>query len=418
MDEVFGSENFVATIIWKNATDNNPTRVAVEHEYIMCYARSATAAAPVWKSSDSAARDLLVNVGSELSKQFSGPGELQEAYTAWFRENRSVLGPLDRYKYIDADGVYTGSQSVHNPGREGYRYDVIHPVTGKACKQPMLGYRFPKETMDQLLRDGRVLFGDDENKIIELKVYAKDYKQKFPSVIDLDGRLGANELRRLFPDSTKVFTNPKPVSLLRDVMSFVVEDNDIVLDFFAGSGTTTHAVLEQNAADGGRRRSIAVQLPEPATSGPFDDLSEVTRRRIAAAMDKLGASGLRAYRLEASGFRAETREAPAELFDLEERTLGHDRPADAAVAAEVLLKEGVPLDATWVRSEAGGAPVITADGVAVVLSLGINDDVVREALDAKPRVLVLLEDGLAGADAVKANAVTNAKNLGITLKTV
>ena len=143
MDEVFGPENFVATIVWKNATDNNPTRIAVEHEYIVCYARSTEVAAPVWKSADSAARDLLVDVGADLASRFSGQPGFQDAYTGWFRANRSVLGPLDRYKYIDEGGVYTGSQSVHNPGKEGYRYDVIHPSTGKPCKQPLLGYPLP-----------------------------------------------------------------------------------------------------------------------------------------------------------------------------------------------------------------------------------------------------------------------------------
>jgi adenine-specific DNA-methyltransferase len=84
----------------------------------------------------------------------------------------------------------------------------------------------------------------------------------------------------------------------------------------------------------------------------------------------------------------------------------------------VLLKEGVALDARWHRAKAGTSPVITADGVAVVLSLKITDEVSSEALALGMRVVVFLEDGFAGADAVKANAVTNARNLGITMKTV
>ncbi|HWC23846.1 MAG TPA: site-specific DNA-methyltransferase [Flexivirga sp.] len=278
-DEVFGADNFLATIVWKNATDNNPTRVAVEHEYLLCYARNKSAVAPVWKSADSAARDLLVAVGDELTTRFTDPEDLQAEYSAWFRENKGVLGPLDRYKYIDADGVYTGSQSVHNPGKEGYRYEVIHPVSGKSCKQPLLGYRFPEETMKRLIEEGRILFGADENKIVELKVYAKDFKQKLASVIELDGRLGANELRVLFP-KRKVFTNPKPVSLLRDVFSFVVAERDIVLDFFAGSGTTADAVLRINATLGTRARFVLVQLPERASEGGFRTLADVTKERI------------------------------------------------------------------------------------------------------------------------------------------
>ncbi|MDO2316556.1 site-specific DNA-methyltransferase, partial [Escherichia coli] len=92
-----------------------------------------------------------------------------------------------------------------------YRYDVLHPETKKPCKQPLMGYRFPSETMDRLLLEEKIIFGDDENKIIELKVYAKDYKQKLSSVINLDGRTATNELKELFPEMTQPFTNAKTI---------------------------------------------------------------------------------------------------------------------------------------------------------------------------------------------------------------
>jgi adenine-specific DNA-methyltransferase len=76
--------------------------------------------------------------------------------------------PARSLQIIDAGGVFTGSQSVHGPGKEGYRYDVIHPDTGRPCQIPLMGYRLPKETMDNLLAKQRVLFGEDETKIVEL----------------------------------------------------------------------------------------------------------------------------------------------------------------------------------------------------------------------------------------------------------
>lgn len=172
--EVFGEPNFVGTLIWRNATDNNPTNIAVEHESIHVFAKSKEFLEAVWKSPVSDIKDVLVKVGMDLNSTIKNPEQLQSAYSEWFRENKSQLGQLDRYKYIDSGGVYTGSQSVHNPGKEGYRYDVIHPVTGKPCKEPLMGYRFPKTTMDRLLAEKRILFGDNENKIIELKVYAAE----------------------------------------------------------------------------------------------------------------------------------------------------------------------------------------------------------------------------------------------------
>jgi len=83
-------------------------------------------------------------------------------------------------KYIDDNGIYTGSQSVHNPGKEGYRYDVIHPTTGKPCQQPLMGYRFPQETMERLLSEERILFGEDDSKIIELNYTCKIIKLNYP----------------------------------------------------------------------------------------------------------------------------------------------------------------------------------------------------------------------------------------------
>ncbi|HWF62681.1 MAG TPA: site-specific DNA-methyltransferase [Nitrospira sp.] len=169
-DEIFGITNRVGTLVWKNATDNNPTNIAIEHEYVLCYARNKEKLPREWKSVHLAVKDKLLTVGDEFVIKYSDVDQRQKEYTKWFRQNKDYLWPFDRYKYIDDGGIYTGSQSVHNPGKEGYRYDVFHPVTGKPCVQPLMGYRFPKDTLDDLIANKRVLFGDNESKIIELKV--------------------------------------------------------------------------------------------------------------------------------------------------------------------------------------------------------------------------------------------------------
>ena len=262
-DEVFGQENWIGNIIWKNVTDNNPTNIAIEHENILCYGRDKSLQETAWKTNLSDVKEKLIAIGRELIASQSNPKELQAAYTRWLKENKAYLSPLDRYKYIDAGGVYTGSQSVHNPGREGYRYDILHDTTKKPCKQPLMGYRFPKETMNQLLADKKILFGKDESKIIELKVYAHEYDEKLPSVFTLDGRVGSYELREFFPEITKIFDNPKPIQLLTQLLAFTTQKESVVLDFFAGSGTTAEAVMRLNAEDGGNRQFILVQIPQP-----------------------------------------------------------------------------------------------------------------------------------------------------------
>ena len=130
--------------------------------------------------------------------------------------------------------------------------------------------------MKQLLKDGRVLFGDDHTKIIELKVYAHEYEEKFLSVIELDGRMGAYELRNFFPEEKKVLCNPKPSALLLQLLSFTAKADAIVLDSFAGSGTTAHAVLELNRRDMGKCKFILVEYQDYA--------DELTAERVRRAI--------------------------------------------------------------------------------------------------------------------------------------
>lgn len=273
LDEVFGIPNRIGTIIWHNATDNNPTNIAIEHEYILCYARNKQRVPAEWKSPNLAVKQKLLNVGEEFINKYPDDVQRQAEYSKWFRKHKNELWPFDRYKFIDDGGIYTGSQSVHNPGKEGYRYPVIHPVTKKDCVQPMMGYRFPPETMQRLLDEGRILFGEDESKLVELKVYVKDYRAKLSSLFDLDGRVGTNEVKEIFPESNRPFDFPKPTDLIQELISFTTEGSDFVMDAFGGSGTTGNAVLKLNKADGHSRRFVLVEM-KPSIA------QEITRERV------------------------------------------------------------------------------------------------------------------------------------------
>ncbi len=286
-DEIFGRMNFVGSIVWKNVTDNNPTNISIEHEYVLCYAKDKGKLESVWKATAIPIKDTLINLAEELKEKLPNLTERQRFYTEWFRENKVFMWPFDRYKYIDDGGIFTGSQSVHNPGKEGYRYDVIHPTTGKPCQQPLMGYRFPEETMKRLLGEGRILFGEDETKIIELKLYVQDYKAKLSSIFEMDTRLGANELRRIFPEEKRIFGFSKPSDFISELLSFTTAQNSLILDSFAGSGTTGHAVLKLNKQDGGNRRFILIEMdPNIARN-----ITAVRLRRVIDGYDKIPSLG-------------------------------------------------------------------------------------------------------------------------------
>lgn len=170
LDEIFGVANHVATFVWKNATDNNPTRVAVEHEYIHCYAKSLPATKGVWASSESEIKELMLTTFDRLKRETSSLDELRKEFSKFTTAHRSALGDLYRYRLVDKDGPYVARRNLENPGKRGYDYDIIHPKTKKPCTKPYWGWRFSEDAMRDLLLNERIIFGDAETKIPELKV--------------------------------------------------------------------------------------------------------------------------------------------------------------------------------------------------------------------------------------------------------
>lgn len=245
-------------------------------------------------------------------------------------------------------------------------------------------------------------------------------------LMDISTNEGSKNLQEAGIDPSW-FDYPKPVSLIQLFCDFATNKDSIVLDFFAGSGTTAHAVAAQNAVDGGSRRCISVNIPElvdplsPAGEAGLNTVSEITLRRIEGVRANVrGAShhGLRVYTLASSHFRHGQAMETMPLFDLSESTLLASEPNIEAVAAEILIKEGVPLDSQLIRETVVSEPVVLADRVAVVQSLELTDAVIEATFGLTPRVVIFLEDGFARKDSVKANAFTRARELGITMKTV
>ena len=261
LDDVFGADNHVGDLVWRNARDNNPTRIATEHEYIVCYANDTASAEPVWKNEFSDAKELLLAEYRRLKDTGIPIEEIQAGLREFIKDNEAVLGEIDRYKFVDEHGVFTGSQSVHNPHPNGYEYEIPHPETKKPMKMPANGYRFPKETMwRDFIEKDRLIYGPDENRIVQIKLYLDEYKDSLRSVIDLDGRLGAYALNALFGKGSDLFDNPKPPQLMKRIISFSSSPKAMVCDLFAGSGTTFQAVIEVARQTNTAMRYLGVEM--------------------------------------------------------------------------------------------------------------------------------------------------------------
>ena len=224
------------------------------------------------------------------------------------------------------------------------------------------------------------------------------------------------------------FDNPKDETVLQRIVEFASRPDSTVLDFFAGSGTTGHAVMLQNQKDGGSRRYILVNIPEPtnekseARKAGFETVSEITRlrlRKVAEAVPGAKEMGLRCFRIGPSAFLTASSEVKeGELPLLLESTL---RPAasDDEIAAEILLKSGVRLDASWRRTTCGAAPTVVSGPVAAVVSREVDHADADAVLgDAEVHTAVFLEDAFSGRDPVKTDAFFAFRQAGKTLKTV
>jgi adenine-specific DNA-methyltransferase len=298
MDEIFGEQNRVGVIVWKSQTDNNPSRIATDHEYVLCYAKRIELVPTHWVG-ESVARLWLMETYHELARDERDLAKLERAYQAAMKGHVAAykaaveageptdlvdLGTLTRYNKVDARGPYASMRHTENPKPGGYVYDVIHPVTGRPCKPPPKGYRFPEETMRQRLADDRIIFFKDHTQPVQLKRYLSDVKAPLRSIIDTTGRHGAASLKHLVPDAAARFPHPKAVELMEQLLQFGGDQDALILDPFAGSGTTGHAALELNARDGGRRRFILID--EGTRDDPY--CRTLTAPRIRAVIEKDG----------------------------------------------------------------------------------------------------------------------------------
>lgn len=189
-------------------------------------------------------------------------------------KNQNFSGGEKAYRFIDEEGrVYRGvSMAWPNKKKapDEYFIPLIHPVTGKPCPVPARGWRNPPSTMKSLLESGRILFGKDENKQPERKYYLEENMfENTPSIYE-----NADSADNMLKAMDLGFEYPKPVSEAMYVLSNIHPNPKIILDFFAGSGTTGHAVLELNKGDNGHRKFIL------CTNNENNICTEVTYPRI------------------------------------------------------------------------------------------------------------------------------------------
>ncbi|WP_243854764.1 site-specific DNA-methyltransferase [Canibacter zhoujuaniae] len=446
-NEVFGENNLIGSIIWAAGRKNDSKFISASHEYILCYARSKSVLLEngiTWKVRKKGLDAIYVAVEKFVRESGGDYDVSSAALKAWYKSlaDGDASKKHKHYSRIDERGVYFPGD-ISWPGGGGPTYEVLHPVTGQPVKVPSRGWRFQKDVMNQHIEDNRVLFGATEDAVPTFKRYLKDTELEVPySVFYQDGRAATKRLTSLM--GSKVFDFPKDEYVLQTLLAMTTENHDIVLDFFAGSGTTAHAVMQLNAEDGGSRRCISVQLPEPtsekseARKAGYSTISEITRERIRRAGMKIieeesakldGQAldvGFRAYKLVDTNFtkwKVDSDLSEDELTSLftNFEDSANDGALPEALLTEVLLKLGFSLTEKIESIEVAGLSVFS---VAYGLVMAYLDEQTQPTLDQlralvalEPERLVILDDAFHGNDELKTNLVQECRAHNVDLWT-
>ncbi len=289
--EIFGQSNELGTIIWDK---RNPKGVVVgiayQHESILVYCKniSAFAGVPFLKKKENA-EAMIKKVEQLIQKYGCVNDSVREEYKQYIKKNKSTFtGGESAYSLIDENGQIYQPVSMAAPDKPETRSHrpLIHPITGKPCPVPEKGWRFTDKKMDELISINKIEYGKDETTQPRQKYYLKENMEEAVSSLLYFG--GSDDAMGL------PFDNPKPVYVAKKLISTLCKnENDIILDFFSGSATTAHAVMQLNAEDRGHRKFIMVQLPEPcdekseAYKAGYKNICEIGKERIRRAGEKI-----------------------------------------------------------------------------------------------------------------------------------
>lgn len=426
MDEIFGQSNFVADMVWAAGRKNDSRLVSVSHEYIVCYARDSEYLREngvTWRQRKKGLDEIYAQYERLKRQHGTDYKAMTTGLKEWYRDlaDGNPSKAHKHYSNVDRRGIYFAAD-ISWPGGGGPKYEVLHPTTGKPVKVPARGWMTPDpKKMADWIKDDRVHFGDDENSVPCIKKYLRDSEFQTPySVFYQDGRAASKRLRALMGGD--LFDFPKDELVLQEVIEMMTEDKDIILDFFAGSSTTAHSVMLQNAKDGGNRKFIMVQLDEAADEkseafkAGFKTIPEVSRERIRRAGRQVLEGdchanwnrdvGFRVLKVDTSNMKdvyyRPDELKQSDLLDMVDN-VKEGRTAEDLLF-QVLVDWGVDLTLPIRRETVQGKTVFFVDENALVACFdrGITEDLVKELAKREPLRVVFRDNGFV-SDAVKIN---------------
>ena len=415
MNEIYGEENFVAQIIWKKrSTPPNDKTIGADHDYILLFAKNLGAA------------------GMNLRERS------EEQIARYQNPDNHPKGPWTAGDLMAnvKGGRYVASLS----------FPIKNPNTGEEHFPSSDGnWRFSRERIAELMANNEIYFGEDGKGRPKLKRFYCDVKagMTYPTIWDFVplNTEGSAEMTELL-GSMHAFENPKPSGLLMALAKLGTTSDGLVLDFFAGSGTTAQAVLELNAQDGGHRKFVLVQLPEPTGRPDFPTIAEITKERVRRVLKKLekenegqlrlegtdrtkGTNGFKVFKLSSSNFKIwDSEKAPKDAAGLAEQlklladNVEAGRPEEALLF-ELILKSNLPLTSKVVAGKIGEQVFwdVAEGTLAICLERKITQATLRGIMARQPKGVICLDVAFAGNDQLKTNVVLEMQAHGIEFHT-
>lgn len=452
-DEVFGEENFVAQIVVEGTPKNDPYIVSTAHEYCLVYTKNFKIAKEANYGVQNPLYKKIIEIFEENKKDTALVVEkLKEFYV----DNNLGNDNISNYKYCDELGVFRIGP-IDDPQSSGSKDERINPNTGNYCKVPSRGWSCSIETWKKWDKENLILFPDNDEQLPSKKTYVtEDRLDVLRAYFKTQTRKDTDALKRMFGTETTVFSNPKPIELIKKFISICQDEELFVLDIFAGSGTTATAVLDLNSKDFKKRKFITIQIPEPldeknASSNkerkilksaikfltennkPLN-LSEITKERIRRAGEDIEKIlniksksdidvdfGFKAFKLDSSNIVAwdGNPDNLAEQLDAFANNIKTDR-TEEDILFEILLKYGLDLTVAIEEKTVAGQKVYSVGLGTLFICLAntitpeVSEGIGTWKQELNPtRCRVIFKDTGFASDKDKVNAMQILKRFGV-----
>ncbi|MEG7896006.1 site-specific DNA-methyltransferase [Bacillus paranthracis] len=460
-DEIFGESNFIECIIWNKRIPKNDKGIGSIHEYVLIYTKQKNNEQKFTMLKEGL--DEVYELVDTLKKSKVPIKEAEEALKKFYRKKGYDRG-ITLYNSLDENYRIWGKINLSWPNGDtfGPTYDVLHPKSKQPVKVPDRGWRWKKETFDLQLDYsnvierydgsficGNIWFAEDENTQPSAVKYLDEVNDMLLRSILSFKSDGGIEVENLFSDKS-YFSYPKPVSIIKTLLGSMKCNNDIILDFFSGSATSAHAVMQLNVEDGGNRKFIMAQLPEKleensrAYRDGYRTICDIGEERIRRAGEKIKQEliekqkdagmleenivdpdsldiGFKVLKLDTSNIR----EWNADFDNIEEQMEYHENPfiedwTELDVVYEIMLKYGLELTYPIETFEVDGKNVydIAFGNLFICLADNIDANIAkaiiakRDEYGIETSSVVFSDAGFAGNDSEKLNCIELLKDAG------